>query len=154
MAAAACNSVIMADDDLDDCRLAADAFREAKVHSPLYFVRDGEKLLDYLRCEGAYSDRIQHPVPSLILLDLNMPRMDGHEVLIEMKRDPQLKTIPVVVLTTSHAREVEQRVRAEGCDGLLTKPASFTELVEMVRMISQRWLDPSLLACRDEREHG
>lgn len=128
--------VLMADDDPDDRRLAVDAFRAAELDRPLHFVDDGESLLAYLRASMWEQRR-----PALVLLDLNMPRMDGREALQAIRADPDLDDIPVVVLTTSHAEEDAARARAAGCDDYLTKPASFVEMVELVRTLGRRWLD-------------
>src|SRR5205807_1849974 len=97
------NVILMADDDDDDRLLAQDALRESKLEGDLRFVENGEELLDYLNHRGKYQNPADAPRPALILLDLNMPRKDGREALREIKADPELKRIPVVVLTTSKA---------------------------------------------------
>ena len=130
--------VLMADDDPDDCSLAQEAFRDAALPNPLRFVDDGEKLLDYLNdCRNSADKGC---MPALILLDLNMPRMDGRETLHAIKREPNFRSIPVVVWTTSQAAEDAENARAAGCDGYLTKPASFEELVSLMRDLGERWL--------------
>ncbi|HYC77205.1 MAG TPA: response regulator, partial [Planctomycetota bacterium] len=93
--------ILLADDDDDDVLLTRRAFESARLANPLVRVRDGEELLAYLRGEPPFDDRAAHPSPSLVLLDLNMPRKDGREALHEIKADPSLRAIPVVVLTTS-----------------------------------------------------
>ena len=93
--------IVLADDDPDDCVLAREALEESRLANELHIVGDGEDLLAYLRREGAYAEADAAPRPGLILLDLNMPRMDGREALREIKADPSLRSIPVVVLTTS-----------------------------------------------------
>jgi CheY-like chemotaxis protein len=131
--------VLMADDDLDDCSLATDAFKMAKVGNPLRCLNDGEKLIEYLR-ECLAQQTCAPCFPVLILLDLNMPRMDGRETLLLLKSDPDLRHIPVVVWTTSRSEDDVRRARAAGCDDYVIKPSSFTELVGIVRALDQRWL--------------
>src|SRR5215813_3683121 len=97
--------ILMADDDPDDRMMAARALREYRLKNNIRFVENGEELLDYLHHRGRYADPTSSPRPGLILLDLNMPRKDGREALAEIKADPDLRTIPVVVLTTSSAEE-------------------------------------------------
>src|SRR5216683_1403524 len=98
-------SILMADDDADDRLMADKALREARLANGLLFVEDGAELMDYLYHRGKYADAAQNPLPGLILLDLNMPRKDGREALAEIKADPLLRRIPVVILTTSKAEE-------------------------------------------------
>ncbi len=131
--------VLMADDDPDDCSLAADAFKHASLQNPLRFMGNGEELIQYLhRCVS----RVEHNCyPALILLDLNMPRMDGRETLQAIKSDPSLRRIPVVVWTTSRATDDRDRAHAAGCDGYVVKPASFSEMIGLVRSLGERWLD-------------
>ena len=95
----------MADDDPDDCLLIKEAFQESLISNSIYFVGDGVELLNYLRRQEKYTQPIDAPTPDMILLDLNMPRKDGREALAEIKSDPHLRYIPVVVLTTSKAEE-------------------------------------------------
>ncbi|HEX6833247.1 MAG TPA: response regulator [Rudaea sp.] len=130
--------VLLADDDPDDRSLTGEAFRSAALPNPLHYVTDGEKLLDYLReCQRTSAPNC---MPALILLDLNMPRIDGREALQTIKRDPSFRAIPVVVWTTSRAAEDRQRAQDAGCDGYVTKPSSFVEMVELMRSIGERWL--------------
>lgn len=136
---AALAPVVLADDDLDDCSLTGEAFRQVALANPLRFVADGEKLLNYLqRC---IESRELDPLPALILLDLNMPRMGGREALQAIKGNPALRRIPVVVWTTSAAEEDIRRAREAGCDAYLTKPPSFVEMVAAMRALRDRWLD-------------
>ncbi len=131
--------VLMADDDVDDCTLAGEAFKMARVDNPLRCLYDGEKLIDYLRhCVAQHTD--PDCFPALILLDLNMPRMDGRETLQVLKADPLLKGIPVVVWTTSRSEDDVRRARSAGCDDYIIKPSSFTEMVGIVRDLGERWL--------------
>jgi CheY-like chemotaxis protein len=131
--------VLMADDDVDDCSLASEAFKIAAVGNPLRCLSDGEKLIDYLR-ECVARDRAAACFPALILLDLNMPRMDGRETLQVLKADPAMRGIPVVVWTTSRSEDDLRRARAAGCDDYIVKPSSFTEMVGIVRNLGERWL--------------
>ncbi len=144
-------AILMADDDADDRFLAADALREARVHNRINFVTNGEELMDYLMRRGEYADDEKYPLPGLILLDLNMPRMDGREALKEMKQNARLKRIPVVVLTTSQAEEDVLRSYDLGVSGYITKPVSFEGLIEVMRAIGRYWIDiVELPICSEE----
>jgi len=134
------SSVLMADDDADDRLLTADAFRDCKLANALHFVSDGEELLAYLCRRGQFVDERRFPMPSLILLDLNMPRMDGREALREMKSSAHLRHIPVVILTTSSAEFDIRRSYEEGANSYITKPASFRGLVDVVGLLNRYWL--------------
>jgi CheY-like chemotaxis protein len=126
-------TILMADDDPDDCLLAQEALVEARLANDLHFVRDGEELMDYLHQRGQYALPDAAPRPGLILLDLNMPRKDGREALTEIKADPDLRRIPVVVLTTSSAEEDILRTYDLGVSGYITKPVCFAGLVEVMK---------------------
>lgn len=124
--------VLMADDDEDDCHLVESAFREMGIAHDLRFVGDGKELLNYLRNKGDFADPDRFPKPNLILLDLNMPRIDGREALSRIKSDPQLKDIPILILTTSReARDMELSKQA-GASSFLVKPEVFEDLVDML----------------------
>ena len=125
-------SILIADDDADDRMLIEDAFRESRLSNPLAFVENGEELLHYLRCQGKFEGRTG-PAPRLILLDLNMPKMDGRTALKHLKADPELRRIPVVVLTTSKAEEDILRTYDLGVSSFITKPVTFQGLVDVVR---------------------
>jgi CheY-like chemotaxis protein len=131
----------MADDDEDDRQLTREALGEAKVDHDLRCVVDGEDLMDYLHRRGAYEGEADAPTPSMILLDLNMPRKDGHEALAEIKSDAVLRRIPVVVLTTSRVEPDVITSYDLGANSFITKPRSFTELVDVVRDFSRYWFD-------------
>ncbi len=133
--------ILLADDDEEDRMLAADAMRESRVANDLRFVEDGEELLDYLYKRGSYSGPDAAPTPGLILLDLNMPRKDGREALREIKADPDLRRIPVVVLTTSKAEEDIYRTYDLGANSFITKPVSFDGLVNVMRDIGRYWIE-------------
>lgn len=132
-------AIVMADDDPDNRELAHEAFAEARFANPLHFVRDGQELLDFLRGTGAHPERSRQPEPCLVLLDLNMPRMGGHEALAEIRADAKLRHIPVVVLTTSKAEEDVVRSYQLGANSYIVKPVTFAELVEVVRDIGRYW---------------
>ena len=131
--------ILMADDDADDRLMAEKAFLEAKLDNGLRFVEDGEELMDYLLHRGKYTNTTRHPLPGLILLDLNMPRKDGREALKEIKAHPQLHRIPVVILTTSKAETDILRSYDLGVTSFITKPVTFQGLVEAMKVMKQYW---------------
>lgn len=134
-------TILMADDDRDDCLLVKDAFKESRLANDLRFVEDGEELMDYLYHRGKYADVKNSPRPGLILLDLNMPRKDGREALKEIKSDSDLKSIPIVVLTTSKQEEDILRSYDVGANSYITKPVTFKELVEVTKSLGKYWLE-------------
>jgi len=127
----------MAEDDIEDQFLVTKAFEESRVINSLTCVNDGVELIQYLRREGEYAEA---PRPDIILLDLNMPRMDGREALAEIKKDPDLRLIPVVVLTTSDADEDILRSYSLGASSYVQKPVTFDKMVETVETIGTYWL--------------
>lgn len=131
---------LMADDDPDDCLLIKEAFQESLISNSIYFVEDGVELLDYLRRQDKFAKSREAPTPDLILLDLNMPRKDGREALAEIKSDPRLRYIPVVVLTTSKAEEDIMRSYDIGAASYITKPVTFDGLVEAIKGLGQYWV--------------
>ena len=132
--------VIVAEDDPDDRLLIKDALADAcQTSLAINFVQDGAELLDYLHHRGKYQDTAHYPQPELVLLDLNMPRKGGLEVLEEIKHDEALRIIPVVVLTTSNAPEHIARSYELGGNGYITKPNTYTELVELMGNIDRYW---------------
>ena len=134
--------MLIAEDDADDRLLAEEAFRVSQIDCDLQFVADGEQLLAYLRGEGHFADRGRFPFPGVVLLDLNMPRKDGREALAEMRVDPRLRDLPVMVLTTSRALEDRTRVlQLKACE-FVTKPTRFDELVGVVRRVAH-WCPPA-----------
>lgn len=141
--------ILMADDDPDDRAMAREALEENRLANPLYFVEDGEALMDYLHRRNQFSAPGAAPTPGLILLDLNMPKKDGREALAEIKADPQLRHIPVVVLTTSKAEEDIFRSYDLGANSFITKPVTFEALVQYVRTLGEYWLELVALP-RDE----
>jgi len=134
-------TILMADDDEDDCMLAHEALAESRLANDLHFVPDGEELMDYLYQRGKYVDPSSSPRPGLILLDLNMPKKDGREALQEIKSDPQLRHIPIVVLTTSKAEEDIYRSYDLGANSFITKPVTFSALVEVMKTIGKYWFE-------------
>jgi CheY-like chemotaxis protein len=131
----------MADDDADDRQMLQEALEEIFVSPTLHVVEDGEQLLNYLQRKGPYADPEQSPRPGLILLDLNMPCLDGMKALERIKADTELSDIPVVVLTTSQAPEDVARAYRLGSNSFITKPVSFTGLLESIRSLGLYWFD-------------
>lgn len=134
-------SILMAEDDPDDQLLNQEAIEEARLGDEIRFVSDGEELLDYLLQRGKYSEPADAPRPDLIILDLNMPRMDGREALAEIKKYPNLRRIPVVVLTTSRAEEDIVYTYSLGVSGYITKPARFDEMVSAMKAVGRYWFE-------------
>ena len=134
-------TILLAEDDPDDRMLVQDAVAEGRLVNELRCVEDGEELLDYLHQRGKYAGESAAPRPGLILLDLNMPRKDGREALKEIKADPALRQIPVVVLTTSKAEEDIFRSYDLGANSFVTKPVTFQSLVELMKTLGRYWLE-------------
>ena len=134
-------SILMADDDEDDCMLAREALIESNLQHQLYVVKDGEELMDYLYQRGKYANSEEAVSPGLILLDLNMPKKDGREALKEIKSNPNLRHIPVVILTTSKAEEDIQLSYYLGANSFIIKPVSFTSLIEVMKTIGKYWFN-------------
>jgi CheY-like chemotaxis protein len=134
-------TILMADDDADDRRLTQEAFEEARLINDVRFVENGEQLLDYLRKKGNYAPPAEAPRPGLILLDLNMPRKDGRTVLKELKSDPELRQIPVVVLTTSKADEDIYKSYDLGVNSYIVKPVTFEALVDILQTLEKYWFE-------------
>lgn len=133
--------ILMAEDDADDRMLTKDAMDEGRLMNDLRFVENGEELLDYLLRRGAYSDPASSPRPGLILLDLNMPKMDGREALAAIKAHPDLRRIPVVIMTTSQAEEDISRSYDLGANSFVTKPVTFERLVLLMQTLKHYWID-------------
>jgi len=131
----------MADDDADDRMLTKDALEESRVLNDLRFVEDGEELMEYLTRKGRYVNPEDSPRPGLILLDLNMPKKDGREALKDIKSDPNLRRIPVVIMTTSKAEEDIFRSYDFGASSFITKPVTFDRLVELMRTLGEYWVE-------------
>jgi CheY-like chemotaxis protein len=133
-------TILVADDDPDDRMMIEEAFIGNRVANKIVFVEDGEQLMAYLRREGDYANLADEPYPGIILLDLNMPKKDGREALRDLKADPNLCRIPIIVLTTSQAEEDIVRTYGLGVSSFITKPVSFEGLVDAVRVICQYWI--------------
>lgn len=134
-------TILMADDDADDRQMAREALAESRLRNDLHCVEDGEELLDYLKRRGRYADPETCPRPGLILLDLNMPKLDGREALKAIKEDPELRQIPVVVLTTSKTEEDIFRSYDLGASSFISKPVSFEQLVKVIAELGRYWLE-------------
>jgi CheY-like chemotaxis protein len=131
-------TILMADDDADDRMLAEDAMKESRLSNTFRCVEDGQELMDYLMRRGRYATQ-DAPRPGLILLDLNMPRKDGRQALQEIKSDPDLRRIPVVILTTSKTEEDVLRSYDLGANSFISKPVTFDGLVDIVRTLGNYW---------------
>ncbi|HUW61427.1 MAG TPA: response regulator [Candidatus Bathyarchaeia archaeon] len=129
--------ILLVEDSPGDVRLTIEALKEAKVNNRLNVVGDGVEALEYLRRQGKYADAAR---PDVVLLDLNLPRKDGRKVLVEMKEDPDLKVIPIVVLTTSHAEEDVLKSYENHANCYITKPVDFQQFLRVVQSIEDFWL--------------
>lgn len=138
--------ILIAEDDPDDRLLIKEAIEEAQINHPVVFFSDGLDLLDYLHARGDHAGRRADILPGLLLLDLNMPRMDGREALERIKQDPQLRRIPVVILTTSNSREEISKAYDLGANSFIIKPLNFDRLVEAMRSLSEYWLGTVVLS--------
>jgi CheY-like chemotaxis protein len=128
--------ILLVEDNPGDVRLTKEALKEAKIHNMLHVVADGVEAMDFLRKTGSYSDV---PVPDLIMLDLNLPRKDGREVLAEIKGDGELRRIPVVVLTTSSAEEDVLKAYDLHANCFITKPVDFIQFTMVIKSIEDFW---------------
>jgi two-component system, response regulator len=131
-------SILMADDDPDDRMLMQEALAENKIANSIYFVENGEELLDYLNKTGKYKNE-KCVTPGIIFLDLNMPKVDGRQALKHLKADPLLRKIPIIILTTSKAELDILESYELGVNSFISKPVRFDELVEVTREISTYW---------------
>jgi CheY-like chemotaxis protein len=134
-------TILYAEDDEEDRMLVKEAMKESRLANEMHFVEDGEELMDYLHRRGKFVDFKNGHLPGIILLDLNMPKKDGREALKEIKSDPQLRRIPVIVLTTSQAEEDIIRSYDLGVNSFIKKPVSFESLVEFVRTLGKYWFE-------------
>jgi CheY-like chemotaxis protein len=140
--------ILLADDDEDDVVLIRDSFQRSKLSNDLRVVEDGVELMDYLRREGTFADPERSPRPDIILLDLNMPRMDGREALKEIKNDQKLKDIPVIILTTSQTHADISRSYQDGANCFITKPVTFQSMCEVVSKFGEYWFQIVRLPAR------
>jgi len=144
--------ILLADDDEEDRMLACDALAESRLSNDITCVTDGEDLMDYLRCQGKYAPPAEAPRPGLILLDLNMPKKDGREALREIKSDPDLRQISVVVLTTSKAEEDIYSSYDSGASSFISKPVTFEGLVDVMKGLGRYWFE--IVDLPRQREQG
>jgi chemotaxis family two-component system response regulator Rcp1 len=128
--------ILMVEDNAKDARLAEEILRDSKIHNNLYHVKDGVEAMQFLHRQGAYTHA---PHPDLILLDLNLPRKDGREVLAEIKEDPELRLVPVVVLTTSEAERDLVRTYDLHANAYVVKPIDLDRFIEVVQAIEDFW---------------
>jgi CheY-like chemotaxis protein len=133
--------VLIAEDDPDDRLLCQEALTEIGKNIHTVFVNDGEELLEYLLRRGEYRNPESSPSPGIILLDLNMPRMDGRQVLREIKADPFLRKIPIVVLTTSSSEDDINYCYKQGVCGYITKPTYYEDLIKSMNTLSRYWFE-------------
>ncbi len=140
--------ILMAEDDSDDRLLAQDALVESGVATDVHFVEDGVELMDYLNRRNKFSQLANAPRPGLIILDLNMPKKDGREALREIRANPDLRKIPVVVFTTSTADTDIARVYELGANSFISKPVAFNSLVGVMKAIGQYWFSVVVLPAK------
>jgi len=133
-------AILFVDDDPNDMLLVERALKKAGLFYPLIHRRDGEEAIDYLSGKPPYSDRTKHPLPTLILLDIKMPKLNGFDVLSWLQQQPALAKIPVVILTASVRVEDQSEAEKLGAVGYRTKPVNFAELVDIIRDVDARWL--------------
>jgi len=133
-------TILIADDDADDRMFLEQAMRQIGYDQAIRFVEDGEELMDYLLRLGRYNE-LNAPWPNMLILDLNMPRKNGFQALSEIKDNPKLRRLPVVVMTTSSAEEDILKTYNLGVNSFVTKPFNYNRLVEMVGTLKMYWLD-------------
>jgi CheY-like chemotaxis protein len=132
--------ILYAEDEQDDSYFMTRAFAQADISNPLIIVRDGQEALDYCNGTGRYSNRDEYPLPCLLLLDLNLPKKSGLEVLKWIRNEPLVSTLPVIVLTSSLQDADIHRAYVQGANAYLVKPAKPDELVAMAKTIKDFWL--------------
>ena len=133
-------TILIADDDADDRMFLEQAMRKNGYEYGIQFVEDGEELMEYLRQQGRYNE-LNAPWPDMLILDLNMPRKNGFQALSEIKDDPILRRLPVIVMTTSSADEDVLKTYSLGVNSFVTKPFNFNRLVEMIGTLKTYWMD-------------
>src|SRR5437016_5277402 len=139
-------TILVADDDQNDVFFLRRAFQKSGLEHSVVHVADGQEAIDYLRGEADYSDRSRFPLPSLLLLDLKMPKVDGFDVLAWLRNRAELKALPVVVLSSSSREDDIQRARSLGADDYRVKPADFEQLLILARDVATRWLTAAQLS--------
>ena len=138
-------NILLADDSPDDVFLIRSAFKKNGLRDSIYVVSNGEQVLQYLKGEGVYADRKQYPVPHLLLLDLNMPRLNGFEVLSWIRARQEWMCLPVIVLTTSFYGPEIKRAYDLGANSFITKPPEFSQLVASLKEVGEHWLRRAIL---------
>ena len=133
--------ILLADDDAEDRMLIVDALHESRLKNNIECVENGEELMDYLHMRGKYSGRKNQAPPGIILLDLNMPKKDGREALKEIKSDAKLRSIPIIILTTSKAEEDILKTYNLGVNSYITKPVTFAAMVEVMKTLNKYWFE-------------
>ena len=133
-------AILLVEDNEDHAEITMFTLEENQVANKIYWVDDGAKAIDFLFHQGDYADPIEYPVPGLILLDLKLPKLDGLEVLERIKADPELRRVPVVMLTTSNREEEILRSYDLGVNSYVTKPVQFEELTEKLTHICTFWM--------------
>ena len=133
--------ILVAEDDPTDAYFFQRAFRRAGLPVTLHFVRDGEEVIDYLQGSGSFADRTLHPLPQLVLLDLNMPRLDGFQVLAWVRSQPRLNDLQIVMFSSSDEPKDIHRAHALGANSYLVKPHSMDELMALVGRFKKFWLE-------------
>jgi CheY-like chemotaxis protein len=129
--------ILLVEDNENDVELSREGFRKSRLAIDLHHVRDGEQCMDFLRKQGKYADV---PLPDIILLDLNMPRMDGREVLAEISKDASLRHVPVVILTTSHDEAEILKMYQLRCSSYIVKPVNFEQFLRVIQSFTDYWL--------------
>jgi CheY-like chemotaxis protein len=139
------HAILLVEDNPADIKITQRALRESDLSVDLIVLRDGEEALDYLLRRGQYADDPTWRSPDLILLDLNLPRLSGQELLTRIRSEADLNTVPVIVLTTSHRQEDVEAVYAAGANTYMEKPQDFTRFVQVLQTIQRYWLEMALL---------
>ncbi len=132
-------TILLVDDNEDDCELVREAWKEVQIGRELRCLNDGTELMAYLKREGVFASEGQAPRPSLILLDLHMPRMSGHEVLALVRQNPDMAVIPIIVLTTSKAPRDINRSAIGGVQGYIQKPNTFSGYLQLLENLQRYW---------------
>jgi CheY-like chemotaxis protein len=133
--------ILLADDDAEDRMLIIDALEESRLKNKIREVENGEELMQYLQNKGKYSDKDEYPLPGIILLDLNMPKKDGREALKEIKANKKLRSIPIIILTTSKAEEDILKTYDLGVNSYITKPVTFKAMVDVMKALNVYWFE-------------
>jgi two-component system response regulator len=145
-------TILLVEDNQDDFEATSRAFKKANLCNPVVWCQSGRDALDFLKQQGAYQDAVRRPWPGLVLLDLNMPGMDGRKTLEAIKQDETLKRIPVIILTTSADERDIQACYLAGANTYVQKPVSFDGLIEAIQRLKAYWFEIALLP--KEVDHG